>query len=238
MAIKIILFDLDGTLLPMNQDAFVKTYFGLLAKKLANFGYEPEKLVQSVWAGTKAMVQNNSDKTNEAVFWDKFAQIYGEEARKDIVHFDEFYEQHFDEVRLAAQYNPAVPNVIKEIKNLGYRMALTTNPIFPKIATKKRIAWAGLSAGDFEYYTTYENCYRSKPNLEYYQNVIKHLDVLPEECLLVGNDVDEDMVASKIGINVFLLTDCMINANNKDISQFNKGNFDDLLEFIKNLENN
>lgn len=28
-----ILFDLDGTLLPMDMEAFTKAYFGLLAKK-------------------------------------------------------------------------------------------------------------------------------------------------------------------------------------------------------------
>ena len=48
MSIKVVLFDLDGTLLPMDQDIFVKTYFGLLAKKLAPYGYEPDKLIQSV----------------------------------------------------------------------------------------------------------------------------------------------------------------------------------------------
>ena len=35
MSINAILFDLDGTLLPMDQDLFMKYYFGELAKKLA-----------------------------------------------------------------------------------------------------------------------------------------------------------------------------------------------------------
>lgn len=39
--IKVALFDLDGTLLPMDQDAFTRGYFNLLAKKLAPHGYEP-----------------------------------------------------------------------------------------------------------------------------------------------------------------------------------------------------
>ena len=53
-----ILFDLDGTLLPMDQDIFVKTYFGLLAKRIAPLGYEPEKLIKAIWAGTAAMVNH------------------------------------------------------------------------------------------------------------------------------------------------------------------------------------
>ena len=65
MGIKVVLFDLDGTLLPMEQEKFVKSYFGSLAKKLAPYGFEPEKLIESIWAGMKAMVTNNTDKTNK-----------------------------------------------------------------------------------------------------------------------------------------------------------------------------
>ena len=63
---KIVMFDLDGTLLPMDQDVFVKAYFSELCKKAAPFGYDPEKLIKGVWAGTGAMVKNNGAKTNEA----------------------------------------------------------------------------------------------------------------------------------------------------------------------------
>ena len=42
MSVKVILFDLDGTLLPMVQDEFTKTYFGGLVKKLVPAGYDPE----------------------------------------------------------------------------------------------------------------------------------------------------------------------------------------------------
>ena len=43
--IKAIFFDLDGTLLPMDQDVFIKAYFGALAKKLAPRGYAPDALI-------------------------------------------------------------------------------------------------------------------------------------------------------------------------------------------------
>ena len=35
MKLDTVLFDLDGTLLPMDQDVFIKAYFGRLARKLA-----------------------------------------------------------------------------------------------------------------------------------------------------------------------------------------------------------
>lgn len=46
--IKAILFDLDGTLLPMDNDAFTKYYFKLLCKKLAPMGYDPQQCIDGV----------------------------------------------------------------------------------------------------------------------------------------------------------------------------------------------
>ena len=59
MGIKAVLFDLDGTILPMGQNVFTKAYFGGLAKRLAPIGYESEKLIDSIWQGSAAMVGND-----------------------------------------------------------------------------------------------------------------------------------------------------------------------------------
>ncbi|MBQ8845250.1 MAG: HAD family hydrolase [Clostridia bacterium] len=234
--IKVILFDLDGTLLPMDQEIFIKSYLGLLARGMTNEKYDPKKLVESVWIGTNCMIKNNGLKTNEEVFWDKFTEIYGENSVKELLtYFDEFYNTNFDKVKESCGYNENSRFVIEEIKKLGYRIVLATNPIFPQIATKKRMAWAGLNPDDFEIYTTYENSSYCKPNTEYYLEILSKLNVSPEECLMVGNDVNEDMVASNIGIDVFLLTDCLINKDEKDISSFKQGNLNDLLQYIKNI---
>ncbi len=232
MAITTVLFDLDGTLLPMDQDIFVKTYFGLLAKRLAPLGYEPTELIKAVWAGTKAMIKNTGEKTNEEVFWDDFASRYGEEARNDLPEFDAFYRENFDQVKEVCGFNPRAKEVVDLLKEKGIRVALATNPIFPAIATEKRIAWAGLSPKDFELYTTYENSNYCKPNPEYYKEIINKLGVKPEECLMVGNDVSDDMVAQKLGMKVFLLTDCLINKTDADVSEYPNGNFDDLINYI------
>ena len=95
MKITTILFDLDGTLLPMDNDEFTKGYFKLLVKKLAPYGYEPQKLIDGIWSGTAAMVKNNGTKSNEQAFWEKFEKIFGEKALEDKPLFDEFYENDF-----------------------------------------------------------------------------------------------------------------------------------------------
>ncbi|MBQ8238980.1 MAG: HAD-IA family hydrolase [Oscillospiraceae bacterium] len=235
MAITTVLFDLDGTLLPMDQDVFVKTYFGLLAKKLAPHGYEPDALIKAVWTGTGAMIKNNSGKTNEDMFWDTFCAIMGADCRKDEPLFREFYENEFSQVRQVCGFAPKAVDVIALVKRRGFRVALATNPLFPAIATESRARWAGLDPADFELITTYETSTACKPNPDYYREVLARLGVSAAECLMVGNDVDEDMMARELGMEVFLLTDCMINRHSTDIEQYPHGGFDELMAFIEKL---
>lgn len=232
MSINAILFDLDGTLLPMDQEIFVKDYFGRLAKKLAPYGYEPNKLIETVWAGTKAMIKNDGSCTNEDAFWKFFVDAYGENVLKDKDIFEEFYRNEFQEVQKSCGFNPKVAKVIQTLKDKGLKLALATNPIFPSIATQSRMRWAGLKEEDFEFYTTYENSSSCKPNPKYYVEVMDKLGIKADECIMVGNDVTEDMVARELGVSVFLLTDCMINKDNMDISIYPHGNLDDMLEYI------
>ena len=104
--IKAVLFDLDGTLLPMDQDTFLKAYFGGISAHLAPFGYVPEELIKAIWKGTMAMIKNNGEKSNEAVFWDFFSTIYGEKVRDDEPKFEEFYREKFPAVKAVCGYNP------------------------------------------------------------------------------------------------------------------------------------
>lgn len=227
-----VLFDLDGTLLPMDQDVFTKTYFKLLAAKLVSRGYEPGKLVDSIWAGTKAMVENDGSCLNEEAFWNRFTQIYGERVRADLPLFLEFYQNEFNEAQRVCGRNPVAVRLIARLKENGYRLVLATNPIFPAIATENRIHWAGLEPSDFEWYTTYENIGHCKPNPDYYRDILERLGCTAGECLMVGNDVAEDMIAQTLGMRVFLLTDCLINRERADISRYPKGGFEQLEELL------
>jgi len=236
MKVTAILFDLDGTLLPMDQDDFTKSYFSNLAAKAATKGYQPNALIDTVWAGTAAMVKNDGAKTNDAVFWELFAAKYGGDALNDIPFFEEFYRTDFQKVRELCGFAPMAKEIVHSLKARGLRVILATNPLFPAIATESRIRWAGLEPEDFELYTTYENSCHCKPNPEYYKDIMTELNLVPEECVMVGNDVGEDMIAEKLGMKVFLLTDCLINKQNEDISKYPHGGFDELKVFLDGLE--
>ena len=233
--IKAILFDLDGTLLPMDQDVFLKAYLGSLVRELVPRGYEQRGLVDAVWRGTGAMVTNNGEMTNEDRWWQTFCSIYGEDARKEEEPLRWFYESRFDEVRLSCGYTPRAKATIELCKARGLRTILATNPVFPAVATKARIRWAGLDWSDFELVTTYENARYCKPNVNYYREILDKIGLSGEECVMVGNDVSDDMVAGELGIKLFLLTDNLINKNGVDIDAFEHGSYDDLYAFISNL---
>lgn len=235
MSIRYIFFDLDGTLLPMDQDVFVKAYFRGLSAKLAPHGYDPQKLIEAIWSGTGAMVKNNGSTTNEAAFWRHFTDIFGDDAMKDEPIFEEFYRKDFQQVRSVCGFEPRAAQTVTALKKMGYSLVLATNPIFPAIATESRMRWAGLEKEDFLLYTTYENSRHCKPNPEYYRDILSSLNISAAECLMVGNDALEDTAAEKVGIKVFLLTDCLINKHGLDISGYPQGSFDALMDYIQTL---
>ena len=235
MSIKMVLFDLDGTLLPMDQDKFMKAYFGALARRLAPMGYDPDRLVKGIFAGTAAMVKNTGEKTNEYVFWEAFSAVCKKDARADEPYFYQFYVEEFDNVKESCGYDPKAAVAVRAIKDMGFRVALATNPLFPSIATEKRISWCGLDHTEFELFTAYENSSHCKPNLDYYRAVIGKLGIKAEECLMVGNDVGEDMITEQLGMKAFLLTRDLINKSGEDISRYPQGGFDELLEFVERL---
>lgn len=234
--ITTILFDLDCTLLPMDQEVFIKAYMAGLTRKAAAHGYDPLQVPGAIWAGTKAMVKNDGSKSNEDVFWQTFSAVCGKDAKQDIALFEDFYRNEFQEIRHLCGFDPRAGETVRQIKDLGYRVVLATTPLFPAIATHSRARWAGLNPEDFEIITTYENSRHCKPNLDYYRDIMDVLDVKPEECVMVGNDVDEDMIAEKLGMKVFLLTACLINKSGTDISRYPKGSFPELMDFIRKLK--
>lgn len=234
--IKNVLFDLDGTLLPMDMDEFTNGYFKFLVKKAMSSSdrYSPDELIKTIWGGVKAMVMNKGEKCNEDAFWEYFASVYGEDALADRKIFDDFYANDFICAKDFTGYNAEAKQAVEEIKREGYKVVLATNPIFPETATRQRVEWTGMDVSDFEAFTTYENCRYCKPNPEYYTELLVSLDMKPEESLMVGNDVEEDMEAGlKAGMQVFLITDCMINKKNLDIDKYPHGTFKDLLNYLK-----
>ena len=233
--IKAVLFDLDGTLLPMDQDLFLKKYFETLAAKLAGYGYEPRRLIGAIMAGTEHMLKNDGVRMNEDVFWEEFSRSYGKDCRVDEPIFEDYYKREFLTVRDYLGYTDESAALIRELKAKGVKLILATNPVFPAIATHTRMGWVGLKPSDFELITTYENVGFAKPNPDYYRDIATRVGLLPEECVMVGNDTVDDMIAGTVGMKVFLLTDNLITHGKADISEYPQGGFSELRSFLSGI---
>lgn len=232
MAIKTVFFDLDGTLLPLDQDFFVKTYLHNLCKYMAAHGYDPQLLAKTIWHSTHAVIQNDGSMTNEQRFWATFCAVCGEDKRKDEPLFNAYYRNEFGSVQAVCGFTEESAKLVHRLQDMGIPVILATNPVFPAIATNQRIAWAGLKPEDFALVTTYENSSYCKPNPKYYQAILDQFHLDPSECLMVGNDVSDDMSAGQIGMQVFLLTDCLINSYNLDTTPYPQGSFAELNAYI------
>jgi FMN phosphatase YigB (HAD superfamily) len=235
--IKAVCFDLDGTLLPMDVDQFCVHYFGMLARHMAPHGYEPKKLINTIMLSSKGMYENDGSRTNEQVFWDLFCGVFGDAARKDEPKFATFYEKDFDKARAACGFDAAAAPALRACKEMGLRVCVATNPLFPRIATYKRLQWAGIDPDEVEFFTAYEDSSFCKPSAGYFRYVTEKLGLSPAECLMVGNDVREDVVASTaFGMHSFLLlNDFLLNKDHVDITTLPRGNFDDMLAYVMKL---
>lgn len=235
--IKNILFDLDGTLLYMeSQENFIKLYFEALCKRFCKeLKLSPKELTDGVWQGTKDMFFNDGERINKEIFWESFSGACGKDILKYEKDFDDFYNNEFAYAKQATGDNPYAESCVNLLKEKGYRLVLATNPVFPYVATASRIKWAGVNPENFEYITVYDNSSYCKPNPKYYEEILKKLNMKPEECLMIGNDVDEDMCTAHMGMETYLVTDCLENKNHKDYSDFRQGTFKDFYEFAKSM---
>lgn len=237
MSIKHILFDLDGTLLPMVQEEFVRYYMPLLAKAYMAEGIkiDPGEFIAAVWSGYEAMVKNDGTRTNREAFWSHMKEqllIPLDQAEEIAL---KFYEDDFNKAICTTKPTELSDRVVKTAKKKGLETYLATNPVFPRCATLNRIRWAGLDAEDFRIITTYEKCVYCKPNPNYYEKILEKFDLNPAECLMVGNDVQEDLSIRTLGVRTFLVTDMMENRKNLPIDSEYTGSMADLLKFVESM---
>lgn len=230
-----ILFDLDGTLVPFVQDDFIRAYFGKLIAKMAPLGYEKDALLNALWKGMGAMVQNDGSRLNRDAFWQVFAQELGQRVLELEETLAAFYREEFDAVRTVLTANADRGGLIRALREKGYGVVLATNPVFPEVAVETRMRWVGLQKQDFDYITTYENSCHCKPNPAYFQDVLTHIGRRGEDCLMIGNNPVEDMAALKVGIAGYLVTDCLENPDGLSLDTIAHGTFQELEERLLKL---
>ena len=203
-----VLFDLDGTLLPMDAEAFERIYFRNLCKVVP--GWSPEACKQAVWAAVTTMVKDTGPATNEAVFYEAYAKFLPCPLEEALPLYDRFYQESFVACKQATRPSQVLQEAVRLLQKKGYTVAIATNPIFPQAAIMQRIQWAGFAPEEFAYITTFEQSHACKPQPSYYTEILQALGTPPEACLMVGNDELEDLVAGQCGMQTYLIKDCVI----------------------------
>lgn len=232
---KAVLFDLDGTLLDIDMNLFIQQYFNKMIRMARESGLESEGLIEKVWKSTAAMIENKDPQlTNQQVFEQDFFQHSAHSLEIFQPFFDEFYDRGFDQLKDYARPFPETRPVMDEVFARDCKVVIATQSVFPDKAIRKRLDWAGVGDFAFQLVTSYELMHYTKPHTEYYLEIAESLGVNPAECLMVGNDVGEDLTAALVGMKTFLVKERMINQHNLPIKVDWQGYLPDLLSFVKN----
>ncbi|NLY11647.1 MAG: HAD family hydrolase [Firmicutes bacterium] len=202
---KAVLFDLDETLLRIDFDRFMHQYLEAISRYFSNY-LEPKIFVQELLNGVEVMLKTNDpQRTIIEVFADYFFSSTGLDPNL-MQKFTQFYLDEFPKLAHVSQEIPEAKEVIKTAFDKGYKVVIATNPVFPSEAIHERLRWAKVSHFDYDLITSGDNMHSCKPHLTYYQEIAQIIDVPPEQCLMVGDDIENDGPAAKIGMKTFLLT--------------------------------
>ena len=233
---KLIMTDLDCTLLPMDQDAYIQIYVNAIAKHFYEHSFDGKQIAKATMQSAYAMGKNDGSRTNREVFEEAFKALMGDKAQEVIDLFPKVYEEPYDAIKAVTKVNEHAQEIVKLMREKAEFVVVATQPMFPLEAVKKRLSWTHLSYDMFDHITVYDNCTFSKPSTGYYKEIMERFSATPENTVMFGNDVSEDILPCKeLGVETFLLTDGLINVKNHDISDLRQGNYLDMIEFLKSL---
>jgi len=233
--IKNIIFDLDGTLINTKQDVFNKRFFEIVYKRFEEEGYKGKQICEVMMEGISLMLKNDGKDSNENIFIKNLIKETNISIDKLNNIFKKFYDSDYDLLKDCVNKIEVTNTIIETLKEKGYNLILATNPLFPKIAIEKRARWGNIDCSNFSYITSYENSSYCKPNINYYKEIIDKNNLKNEETIMIGNDLIEDLVIEELNIPCYINTDNMVNISNIDKCSL-KGDYNDLLKFVKELE--
>ena len=201
-----ILFDLDGTLLDIDIESFIERYFSALARTMGPLTSDPESLTHAMTGlnlATHAMMLPHPGHTNQKVFTERFRSLTGIDIEVHSEVFERFYAEEFPLLGDGFGPAPGARDAVETAIELGLKVAVATNPIFPLAAVEHRIAWAGIDDLPVDAITTYETMHACKPLAAYFLETAEHIGVCPDKCLMVGDDRELDLPAAATGMRTY-----------------------------------
>lgn len=201
-----LLLDLDDTLLDTNMDAFIPAYFQALSSHMAS-RVAPEVMLPALVSGTRAMMASEDpSRTLREVFNEKFFPKLGLDGRELGAVIDQFYDEVFPNLGTLTGKRPEAVALVKWAFSKGYRVAVATDPFFPRKATLHRLRFADLApeAYDFALISSYETFHFTKSHPMYFAEFLGRLGWPEGPVLMVGNDAERDLAPARaLGLPTF-----------------------------------
>ncbi len=199
-----LLLDLDDTLLDTNMGEFIPAYFQALSQHLYA-KISPEVMLPALMSGTRLMLASQ-DPTHtlqevfEQEFYTKLGIAKGDLSRE----IDDFYDNVFPLLKSVTKRREGTQELVETAIANGYRVVIATDPLFPRKAIFHRIRWAGLEPERFNLISSFETFHFTKSHPAYYAEILGRLGWPDGPVLMVGNDVERDLVpAQKMGLAAY-----------------------------------
>ncbi|BAS27723.1 HAD family hydrolase [Limnochorda pilosa] len=233
---RALLLDLDGTLIDLDLDRFLEQYARLLA------GYfvpevPPERFGPAFMEAAMFMLsEGHSDRSNGERFYDRFCAAAGVDPAWAHERAERFYDEAYPSLRSMVQPLEVAPEVVARARERGWVVVLATQPLFPRRAIVERMRWGGLDPGGFDFIAHMDAFHACKPHALFFEELCREIRVAPERCVMVGNDVHDDLPAAHLGMPTFLARDFVLRADHPAPPPRAEGSLRDLLRLIESGE--
>jgi FMN phosphatase YigB (HAD superfamily) len=203
-----LLLDLDDTLLVNDVNVFLPAYLKALSAYLSDYA-DPTRLVNVLIDATGEMIKNNQPNlTLKEVFDAAFYPGLGITARDVNGAIQSFYSEVFPKLKNLTHPMDGAADLVEEAFRRGFRVAIATNPLFPRTAIDQRLDWAGLSPKKyaFSFVPSYETFHFAKPNPAYFGELLGSIGWPEAPVVMVGDDLANDIKPARdAGLPVYWL---------------------------------
>lgn len=182
---KVIIFDLDGTLINTVKDLNISVNFSL-----EKHGYDIRSIEQTtldIGNGVAKLIERSIPQGRNNKDYDSCLKV-----------FKDYYREHYFDNSFAY---PGIPELLKLLKSQGYKLAVVSNKFNEganKLVSARLPNYFDIIQGEDKNFPT-------KPDPTMMNYVIKKLGVKKEDCLYVGDTEVDYESAKNAGIDVVLV---------------------------------
>lgn len=207
--IKAVLFDLDNTLITNPDEAFIARYLSLI-----DSFFVQEAGVDNVSHTLINCVRSFSNLTKKREIITNLQWIIAQLEKTHTIHshqINQLYQQFIDtqylELKTFITPRKLANQIIETLKSQSIILAIATNPLYPQKEILKRMAWGDLvPPSEFAFITHAENMHYAKPNPAYYAELVARVGVEPDEALMIGDSITNDIEpARRAGLQTFYI---------------------------------